>query len=138
MSKIIEKIRALSEPVVQERGCSLWDVEYVKKAGGMFLRVYIDKAGGVGIDDCEVISRRLDPILDEADLIQESCTFEVSSAGLERALKRPSDFVAFQGHSVELRLYRPKDGKKEYVGKLAGYYEFSVEIEASGKLRRFE
>ena len=70
MSKIIEKVWTLSEPVVQERGCSLWDVEYVKEAGGMFLRIYIDKEGGVGINDCEAISRRLDPLLDEADLIQ--------------------------------------------------------------------
>lgn len=138
MSKIIEKVWVLSEPVVQERGCSLWDVEYAKEAGGMFLRIYIDKEGGVGIDDCEAISRRLDPLLDEADLIQESYTFEVSSAGLERALKRPSDFAAFQGHSVELRLYRPKDGKKEYVGKLAGYEDGAVEIEAAGQRRRFE
>ena len=104
MSKLTEKIQALAEPVVREEGCSRWDVEYVREAGCWYLRLYIDKEGGVGIDDCERISRRLDPILDEADPIPESYVFEVGSAGAERELKRPSDFEQFMGSEIEIRL----------------------------------
>ena len=89
MSKITDKVTELALPIVEEEGCSLWDVEYVREAGSWYLRVYIDKEGGVGIDDCERISRRLDPVLDEADPIPDSYVFEVGSAGAERELKRP-------------------------------------------------
>ena len=95
MSKITDKVTELALPIVEARGCSLWDVEYVREAGAWYLRVYIDKDGGVDIDDCESISRALDPILDEADPIPESYTFEVGSAGCERELKRQSDFEKF-------------------------------------------
>ena len=116
MSKLTDRVSALVQPVVEEEGCSLWDVEYVREAGTWYLRVFIDKDGGVGIDDCERISRRLDPILDEEDPIPDSYVFEVGSAGAERELRRPSYFVQFMGHEVEVRLYRPLDGKKSYVG----------------------
>ena len=95
MSKITEKVGALAEPVVREEGCSLWDVEYIREAGSWYLRLYIDKEGGVSIDDCERVSRRMDPILDEADPIPDSYVFEVGSAGAERQLKRPEDFEQF-------------------------------------------
>ena len=137
MSKLTEKIQALAEPVVQEEGCSLWDVEYVREAGCWYLRVYIDKEGGVGIDDCERISRRLDPILDEADPIPESYVFEVGSAGAERELKRPSDFARFLGSEVELRLYQPQDGKKVWVGTLAAYEDGDVRLNVGGGEIRF-
>ena len=120
MSKITDKVTELAKPVVEE-GCSLWDVEYVREAGSWFLRIFIDKDGGVGIDDCERISRRLDPILDEADPIPDSYVFEVGSAGAERELKRPGDFEQFMGSEVEVRLYQPVNGCKVYVGVLAGY-----------------
>lgn len=121
MSKITDKVTELAKPVVEEEGCSLWDVEYVREAGSWFLRIFIDKDGGVGIDDCERISRRLDPILDEADPIPDSYVFEVGSAGAERELKRPGDFEQFMGSEVEVRLYQPVNGCKVYVGVLAGY-----------------
>ena len=92
ISKISDKVEALARPVVEEEGCKLWSVEYIKEAGTWYLRIFIDKDGGVGIADCEAISRRLDPILDEADPIPESYVFEVGSAGAERELKRTSDF----------------------------------------------
>lgn len=88
MSKISDKVEALARPVVEEEGCRLWSVEYIKEAGTWYLRVYIDKDGGVGIADCEAISRKLDPILDEADPVPGSYVFEVGSAGAERELKR--------------------------------------------------
>ena len=128
MSKLTEKIQALAEPVVREEGCSLWDVEYVREGGGWFLRVYIDKEGGVDISDCEAISRALDPILDEADPIPDSYTFEVCSAGLERVLKRPGDFERFLGADVLVRLYRPREGAKEFPGVLTGYRDGDVTV----------
>ena len=100
MSKITDRVFALAKPVVENEGCSLWDVEYVREAGSWYLRVYIDKEGGVSIDDCERISRALDPLLDEADPIPDSYVFEVGSAGAERELKRPSDFEQFMGVTI--------------------------------------
>ena len=137
MSKLTEKIRAFAEPVVLEEGCSLWDVEYVREAGSWYLRLFIDKEGGVGIDDCERISRRLDPILDEADPIPESYVFEVGSAGAERELKRPSDFAQFMGGEVEVKLYKPLDGRKAWVGELSGYDAGDVTLRVGEEERRF-
>ena len=137
MSKITEKVFALARPVVENEGCSLWDVEYLREAGTWYLRIYIDKEGGVSIDDCERISRALDPILDEADPIPESYVFEVGSAGAERELKRPSDFEQFLGHEVEVKLYKPLKGRKTYVGTFAAYEDGAVTISAAGEDLRF-
>ena len=136
--KVTERVRLLAEPVVADRGCELWDVEYVREAGSWYLRVFIDKEGGVGIDDCERISRRLDPILDEADPIPDSYVFAVGSAGAERELKRPRDFEQFMGAQVELKTYRSVDGSKSFVGTLAGYDEGAVTVLVGGKAMRFE
>lgn len=128
MSKITDKVFELSKPIVEQAGCTLWDVEYVREAGTWFLRVFIDKEGGVSITDCETISRALDPLLDEADPIPDSYVFEVGSAGAERELKRPSDFQHFIGHEVELRLYQPINGQKAFVGTLENYEDGNVTI----------
>ena len=128
MSKITEKVEALAKPVVEDEGCELWAVEYAREAGSWYLRVLIDKDGGVGIDDCERISRRLDPILDEADPIPDSYVFEVGSAGAERELKRPSDFERYIGSEVEVKLYQPYQGKKSYVGSLEAYEDGNVTV----------
>ena len=138
MSKITEKVAALAAPVVAEEGCTLWDVEYVREAGTWYLRVFVDKEGGLSIDDCERISRRLDPMLDEADPIPDSYVFEVGSAGAERELKRPRDFEQFMGSEVELRLYKPVNGSKSYVGLLKSYDDGDVTIETGGGALRFE
>ena len=137
MSKITERVFELARPVVEEEGCSLWDVEYLREAGTWYLRIYIDKEGGVSIDDCERISRRLDPILDEADPIPESYVFEVGSAGADRELKRPSDFEQFMGSEIEVKLYKPLNGSKSFVGKLIGYEEGTVVLDWRGKELRF-
>ena len=136
--KVTDQVAALARPVVEARGCSLWDVEYVREGSDYFLRVYIDKDGGVDIDDCEAVSRAMDPILDEADPISGSYHFEVCSAGLERALKRPGDFARFLGSDVLVRLYRPKDGTKEFPGVLRGYEDGRVTIDYLGKPVTFE
>lgn len=136
--KITEQVRQFSEPLVQELGCSLWDVEYVKEGGEWYLRLYIDKEGGVDIDDCEAVSRAVDPVLDEKDPIPESYRFEVCSAGLERVLKRPSDFERYLGSAVLVRLYRPRDGQKEFAGVLRGYREGDVTVSVGEREYTFE
>lgn len=130
--KITEQVWQFAEPIVQEKGCSLWDVEYVREGGEWFLRLYIDKDGGVDIADCEAVSRAVDPILDEKDPIPDSYHFEVCSAGLERALKRPSDFEKYMGANVLVKLYRPRDGAKELKGVLTGYADGDVTVEVAG------
>ncbi len=132
MAKVTDAVAALALPVVEGVGCKLWDVEYVKEAGQWFLRVYIDKEGGVSIDDCEAVSRPLSDLLDQADPIEGSYTFEVSSAGADRALKKPEHFAAFQGAEVEVKLYRPREGRKEFVGLLRGFEDGNVTLDANG------
>ena len=128
MAKVTDAVAALALPVVEQAGCSLWDVEYVKEAGTWFLRVYIDREGGVSIDDCEAVSRPLSDLLDQADPIEGSYTFEVSSAGADRALKKPEHFAAFMGQEVEVRLYRAQEGRKEWVGVLTAYADGGVTV----------
>lgn len=131
--KLTEQIWQLAEPIVTAAGCSIWDVEYVREGTVWFLRIYIDKDGGVDIDDCENISRAMDPVLDEKDPIPSAYTFEVCSAGLERALKRPSDFERFLGSDILVRLYKPKNGSKEYACVLRGYEDGDVTVEYGGE-----
>ena len=138
MSKVTERVLALAEPVAADCGCEVWDVEYVREAGQWFLRLYIDKTGGVSIDDCEAVSRALDPILDEADPIPTSYVFEVSSAGAERTLKRPGDFERFTGEQVEVRHYQPVNGAKSHVGALVSRTEDgTVTIAVNGENMSF-
>ena len=128
MKKVTELTAELAAPAIAEQGCTLWDVEYVKEAGTWYLRVLIDKEGGVDILDCEAISRKLSDLLDEADPIDGSYTLEVGSAGAERALKRPSDFERYLGSPVLVKLYRAQDGRKEFAGHLAAYDEASGDV----------
>ena len=128
MKKITELTAELAAPVIAERGCTLWDVEYVKEAGTWYLRVLLDKEGGVDILDCEAVSRRLSDLLDEADPIEGSYTLEVDSAGAERALKRPGDFQRYLGSAVLVKLYRNQDGRKEFPGVLTGYDEATGDV----------
>ena len=132
MAKVTDVVAQLAAPVVEQAGCSLWDVEYVKEAGEWFLRVYIDKEGGISIDDCEAVSRPLSDLLDEADPIEGSYTFEVSSAGADRVLKRPEHFARFRGEPVDVRLYRAREGRKELTGTLKGYDDGDVTVELDG------
>ena len=133
MAKVTDTVAALAHPVVEEAGCTMWDVEYVKEAGSWFLRVYIDREGGVSIDDCEAVSRPLSDLLDQADPIEGSYTFEVSSAGADRALKKPEHFTRFRGSEVEVKLYRPREGRKEFVGLLRNYEDGAVTLEMNGE-----
>ena len=138
MAKVTDVVAQLAAPVVEQAGCSLWDVEYVKEAGEWFLRVYIDKEGGISIDDCEAVSRPLSDLLDEADPIEGSYTFEVSSAGADRVLKKPEHFARFQEQEVEVKLYRPRDGRKDFVGMLQSWRDGDVTLDVGGEPITFE
>ncbi len=135
---IVEAVTELARPIVEGHGCELWDVEYVKEAGVWYLRVFIDKDGGISINDCEAVSMEMDPILDEKDLIPNSYTFEVSSAGAERPLKKPADFLRSIGKDVTVRLFAAKDNEKEHEGALLSYSDGAIVIESKGEKVRFE
>ena len=138
MAKVTDVVAALAAPVVEAQGCTLWDVEYIREGGEWFLRLYIDKEGGVSINDCEAVSRPVSDLLDEADPIEASYMFEVSSAGAERALKRPSDFQRFMGSPVLVKTYKNRDGRKEFAGDLAGYEDGAVLLNVGKETLRFE
>ena len=135
---LAEIVAELAAPVAAEFGCELWDTEYVREAGQWFLRLYLDKDGGVDILDCENVSRRVSDLLDEADPIEGSYIFEVSSAGAERQLKRPSDFEKFLGSPVLLKTYQNRDGRKEFPGVLKEYDGGAVVLEMGKQELRFE
>ena len=118
-------------PIIERNGFELVDVEYVKEAGTWYLRAYIDKPGGITIDDCETMSRAIDPVLDEADPIEVSYRLEVSSPGVERTISRPEHYDACIGEKVEAKLYAPMSGQKKLIGILAAADEktFTLETE---------
>lgn len=138
MAKVTELAARLAGPIVSECGCTLWDVEYVKEAGDWYLRIYIDKEGGVSINDCEAVSRPLSDALDESDPIEGSYTLEVSSAGADRVLKKPEHFRQFLDSEVEVRLYRAREGRKELCGVLRGYEDGDVTLELPGGVETIE
>lgn len=137
MNKIEKTVYDLALPVVEAAGLELWDVEYILEAGQRYLRLYLDGPDGVDLDDCERVSRIMDPILDEADPVPESYIFEVGSAGCERQLKRPSDFELFYGETVEVKLYSAVDGAKQWIGTLLSYDDGNVTIQSGGADRQF-
>ena len=136
--KVTELVAEFAKPIVEQAGCTLWDVEYVREGAERYLRVFSDKEGGIDIDDCERVHRAIDPILDEKDPIAESYHFEVCSAGIERALKRPSDFQQFMDSPILVKLYRPRNGLKEIPGILRGYEDGKVTVEAGKEMITFE
>ncbi len=133
---VCEKIFSLIKPAVESAGVKLWDVCFVKEGASYFLRVYIDKEGGIGIDDCTNVSHLIDPIIDEADPIDKSYYLEVCSPGLERKLTRPEHFEAFLGQKVKVKLYKAYNGSKEIFGSLAGYSE-EIEIDLGDQTVKF-
>ena len=133
-----QKTEQLLLPIMEEHQFELVDVEFVKEAGNWFLRAYIDKPGGIGVDDCETVSRRLSDLLDEQDFIEESYILEVSSPGLGRPLKKDKDFERNMGKLVEIRTYRPIEKQKEFCGILTAYDSNSVTIDEDGTERVFD
>lgn len=134
-----QKVLPLLEPIVAENGLELVDLEFVKEGVNWYLRVYIDKDGGVSIDDCELVSRALEEKLDAADPIEQAYILEVSSPGLDRPLKKEADFQKFQGEIIDVKLYKPLNGSKQYQGKLLGLENGVLSIEEeNGNIVAFE
>ena len=125
-------VRSIVEPIIAGLGYMLWDVEYVKEGADMILRITIDSPEGIGIEDCEKVSRAIDPAIDEADPIEDSYRLEVSSPGVERILTRPEHFEACLGEKVEVRLYAPLDGRKQLTGILKAADGDKITVEEDG------
>ena len=133
-----QRAEKLLAPIVEEKGFELVDVEYVKEAGCWYLRGYIDKPGGITVNDCEAVSRVFSDKLDENDFIEDSYIMEISSPGLDRPLKKEKDFIRSMGREVELRTYRPIRKQKEFYGILAAYDENSVTLETEEGAQKFD
>ncbi|MCI9341145.1 MAG: ribosome maturation factor RimP [Dorea sp.] len=134
-----QRTEEILAPIIEEHEFELVDVEYVKEGGTWYLRAYIDKPGGITIDDCETVSRRLSDILDEKDYIEDAYILEVSSPGLGRPLRKDKDFKRSLGEEVELRTYRMIEKRKEFTGILRSYDEKTVTIEEEeGGMKTFE
>ena len=132
-------VRELITPTADEMGFYIWDVEFVKEGADKYLRITLDNEEGININDCEAFHRAIDPILDEADPISESYILEVSSPGIERELKYQEHIDACEGWDVEVKLYAPKNGSKQYRGVLVGYNEDGdIEIELGGETVTFK
>ena len=123
-----KKTEAVLAPILESTGTELVDLEYVKEGSDWFLRVTLDKQGGLRIDDCETVSRALSDALDAQDFIDDAYMLEVSSPGLLRPLKKPKDFERNMGKEVESHLFKPRDNSKEWVGTLTAYDGESVTI----------
>ena len=136
--KVTDLVTQLAQPIVERFGCELWDVEYVREGSERYLRIFLDKEGGIDIEDCEKVHRAMDPILDEKDPIAESYHFEVCSAGIERPLKRPGDFERFMGSPIFVKLYRPVNGLKEIPCVLQGYENGRITVLAGKETITFE
>ena len=133
------KCEELITPIIEENNFELVDVEYVKEGSNYYLRVYSDKPGGITVDDCEIVSRAFNEILDREDFIEDSYIFEVSSPGLGRPLKKDRDFERSIGEEVDIKLYRAIDKSKDYTGVLRGYTAETVDVEfEDGQVKTFE
>ena len=131
---IASAVREIVTPVADEMGFFIWDVEFVKEGADKYLRITLDNEEGININDCEAFHRAIDPLLDEADPISESYILEVSSPGIERELKYPEHIDACEGWDVEVKLYAPRNGTKQFRGVLVGYDESgSIVIENGGE-----
>lgn len=123
----------LAEPIAAANGVSIWDIEFKKEGQNQVLRVYIDKEGGISIDECEAVSRALEVELDRCDLVKCAYMLEVSSAGIDRSLKRDSDFLMFLNHKVDVKLYKAIDGLKEFTAVLTDYKDKTMYLLLDGK-----
>ncbi|MCQ2559583.1 MAG: ribosome maturation factor RimP [Clostridia bacterium] len=134
-NNVAAQVEKLVEPLAKQQGLEIVEVEFVKEGSQYFLRVFIDKPEGITLDDCESLSRKLDPVLDQADLIPYAYRLEVSSPGLERQKKKLADFVRFQGSKAVISTFAPLNGSKKHQGVLAGADQIGVTLNtAAGEL----
>lgn len=132
-SKTEKKVWELAEPITVQEECFIYDVEYVKEGGVWFLRVYIDKDGGVSLDECEAVSRALSTALDKADPIQQNYYLEVSSPGIERKLKTKEHFDRYIGETIDIGLYKAIKKSKQLTGKLISFEDDVITVEVDGE-----
>ena len=133
------KITQLLTPVIEAQGVSLYDLEFLKEGGSKILRLYIDKAEGVDLDDCERVSRAAEAELDANDPIPDAYDLEVSSPGVERKLSKPEHYARYIGHKIAIKLYGPVDGRRKFTGILASYENGNLSLtEEDGQTRNFE
>ncbi len=140
---IADRTRRLLEPILARDGYELVEVEWARGGGRWTLRLYVDRPGGTGIEDCQAVSRIVDPVLDAEDFIEPAYDLEVSSPGLERPLRRPADFERFAGQRARVKSYGPVEGtapgspgRKHWTGTLAGFRDGAVEIDVDGVRHR--
>lgn len=138
MAKIEEKVESLIEPKIKELGYNLYDVEYVKEGKDYYLRVYIDKDTGISLEDCELVSNNINEILDQADYIKDQYFLEVSSPGVERVLKKDKHLQCNIGAKVQVKLFKPFNGQKQYEGILKDYSETIISLETQNEIFEIE
>ena len=138
LAGVAERVFALIKETVEEQGVSLWDVRYLKEGASYYLRVFIDKEDGISIDDCTKVNHAIDPIIDEADPIDNSYYLEVCSTGLERELVRPEHFTAKMNQAVKLKLYKARDGVKEFNGILKDFDGKKITVTVGGEDLEFD
>ena len=126
---IVQTLHPVIEEVAKDLGYSIWDLEYVKEGTEWYLRITIDSENGIGIDDCEKMSRAIDPVLDEHNVIEDAYHLEVSSPGIERDIKTDYHMTVCMGQKIAIKLYAPINGAKSYIGVLNGYDEESVTVD---------
>jgi ribosome maturation factor RimP len=131
---VIQEVYKTIEPILQSQGLELIDVEYKREAQGWVLRIYLDREGGITVEDCAEASRELGAILEVRDLIPNRYVLEVSSPGLTRSLKKPGDFNKYQNRSVKIKLFLPLEGRRNFKGKLLGLKEDKVCVESERRI----
>lgn len=137
--KVEELVTEIALPIVEKHNFELVDVEFLKEGANWYLRIYIDKPGGISIDDCQLISYALEPEIDKKDPIKQGYIFEVSSPGLNRQLKKEKDFERYKGQDVEVQVFKPVNKQKIFVGELLGLMDNKVEIKTpEGEVLSFE
>ena len=132
-----EFVSSVVEGVIAGTNLELVDVDYVRERD-WYLRVYLDKPGGVDLDDCQMVSEKLSAALDEKDPIAENYLLEVSSPGLDRVLKKDKDFIRYNGRDVDIQLFKPINGSKQYTGVLQGFTDTTIEFSINGESVTFE
>ena len=137
MANIEEKVTKLVEPIIENLGYELYDVEYSKEGKNYFLRIFIDKTEGIDLNDCEKVNNEIDEILDEADYIKEQYFLEVSSPGIERIIRKEKHLKKYIGHEINIKLFKKdKNGNKEYQGILKAFDQENIELEENIKIER--
>lgn len=129
---VVTKIEEIIAPVIADLGLELVDINFVKEGGRWFLRVFIDQPGGIGLEECQLVSEKISPLLDEKDPIAQAYYLEVSSPGLDRPLKKTADFQRFNGSKINLTTYEPVDGRRKFKGKLVAASDLAITLKVDG------